>query len=160
MLNRIIATLLILGLAGAALADSARHPLAQIDLPAAPTLGLDLDRLDWGGTTLSYSMAWSGGRNSSLGLLTKDLRIPLGETLNFNTRFGLAFSPNTGLDGEAAPTQLVLPYAALDWRPSEHIHMHLEYSRGGTGLWPDTRPLGYWSREPFERLRDEGAESP
>ena len=54
------------------------------------------------------------------GLLTRDLRIPLGAQLDFNARFGLAFSPSAQqLGGEEGGPRFVLPYAALDWRPGK-----------------------------------------
>ncbi len=136
MPTRLIATLLLLALPALALADSEIHPLATQTLNSTPTLGLTSDLLQWGNTSISYSSAWAGGEQFSLGMLTKDLRMPLAKGLDFNARFGVAFMAGSGLNGlngEPSNTQLVLPYAALDWRPSENMHLHLSFSQGGYG---------------------------
>jgi hypothetical protein len=125
------------------------HPLG-----ALPTLGtsgggaaLGLDRFQWGPTTLSYSQSWGGGQSRSLGMLTRDLRVPLGGNLDFNTRFGVAFTPNAGLSGQEQAGQFVLPYAALDWRPTESFLLHVEVGQGlGHSLYDPFAPLG-WQRD-------------
>lgn len=142
-----LALLALLGLPTLALAESPVHPLAALPTPGVSG-SLGLDRLQWGATALSYSQSWSAGRSSSLGLLTKDLRVPLGRTLDFNARFGLAFEPGaqslgTGEQG----ARFVLPYAALDWQPSENFQMHLEVGQG-TGLYDPFGVYG-WHRSPF-----------
>lgn len=148
-IRRTLALLVLLGLPAAVLAETPSHPLAALPtLGASSSLGLGLDRLQWGATALSYSQSWSAGRSYSLGLLTKDLRVPLGSTLDFNARFGLAFEPGaqslgTGEQG----ARFVLPYAALDWQPSDNFQMHLEVGQGA-GLYDPFGVYG-WRRSPF-----------
>jgi hypothetical protein len=151
MLKRTIIILAILGLARAGLAETAGHPLAMETLSTPASLGLDSNWLQWGSTSVSYSSSWMGGDQSSLGLLTKDLRVPLGRNLDFNARFGLAFSPGAGLGNDQGATRLVLPYAALDWRPSENTRLHIEFSQGtgnGFGYAPYS-PLSSWAGDPW-----------
>jgi hypothetical protein len=143
--RRFLASLLLLAVAVPALAETPLNPLAQSSpLLASPQLGLGLDRLQWGPTAVSYSQSWGAGESHSLGLLTRDLRIPLGAQLDFNARFGLAFSPSAQrLDSEQG-ARFVLPFAALDWRPGDNFLLHLEVGQGG-GLYD---PLGFsdWRR--------------
>lgn len=125
------------------------HPLGALSTfgvsDGAATLGLD--RFEWGSTTLSYSQSWGGGQSRSLGMLTRDLRVPLGQNLDFNTRFGVAFTPNAGLSGQEQGGQFVLPYAALDWRPTDSFLLHLEVGQGlGNSLYDPYSPLG-WRRD-------------
>ena len=129
-------------------ANETLHPLGALPTLGAaggvPTLGFD--RLQWGPTTLSYSQSWGGGQSRSLGMLTRDLRVPLGGNLDFNTRFGVAFTPNAGLSGQEQSGQFVLPYAALDWRPSDSFLFHVEVGQGlGGSLYDAYSPLG-WQR--------------
>jgi hypothetical protein len=143
---RLLACLLLLALAAPVLADTALNPLAQaLPITSSPQLGLGLDRLQWGPTAISYSQSWSAGESHSLGLLTRDLRIPLGAQLDFNARFGLAFSPGAQqLSSEEGGPRFVLPYAALDWRPGESFILHLEVGQGG-GLYDPFAPYGWRS---------------
>jgi hypothetical protein len=111
------------------------HPFAIKEEP----IGMDLSfgRLEWGRTTLAYSHSWMGGQSYSQALLLKDLRAPLVQGLDFHARFGLAFSPGAGWEGTGRQPELVLPYAALHWQPSENFQMRLEYSQpGAAGLYP------------------------
>lgn len=162
MPKRVLAALMVLALPALGLADTATHPLATRALPGTPTLGLSNDLLQWGSTSLSYSSAWAGGEQFSLGLLTKDLRVPLGQGLDFNARFGVAFTPGTGnaASGDASSTRLVLPYAALDWRPTENTHLHLSFSQGGYGNYGFSRHgVGY--ADPWmPTFRKDEAETP
>lgn len=118
------------------------HPFAISE----PAQGLDLSfgRLEWGRTSLSYSQAWSEAGSFSQGLLLKELCAPLTSQLDFRAQFGLAFTPGTGPDGEPRQPELVIPYAALNWEPSDHFQLRLEYSHfGSTG----SHPFGALGRE-------------
>lgn len=151
----LLTCLLLLALAAPALAETPLGPLAlSAPIQGSPQLGLGLDRLQWGPTALSYSQSWSAGETSSLGLLTRDLRIPLGGQLDFNARFGLAFTPGASqLAGEQGGARFVLPYAALDWRPGENFILHLEVGQGG-GLYDPLTPYGWRSGGLLSPLRD------
>ncbi len=153
MLKRSLIILAILSLARIGAAETIGHPLAMETLPTPASLNLDSDWLQWGATSVSYSSSWMGGNQFSLGLLTKDLRVPLGSKLNINARFGLAFSPGAGLGNDQGATQLVLPYAALDWRPGENMLLHVEFSQGpGNGFGRSSYgPLGAWNGDPWMR---------
>ncbi len=153
--RRFIACLLLLALAQPALAETAANPLALVaPISSSPQLGLGLDRLQWGPSALSYSQSWGGGESRSLGLLTRDLRIPLGAQLDFNARFGLAFSPGDQQWGrEDGGARLVLPYAALDWRPGDNFLLRLEVGQGG-GLYDPLAPFGWRSGGLLSPLRD------
>jgi len=143
-IRRPLALLALLALPALAVADTVAHPFAALPAPGAPSK-LGLDRLQWGTTALSYSQSWSAGRSSSLGLLTKDLRVPLGRGLDFNARFGLAFAPGSqslGTGEEGA--RFVLPFAALDWQPSENLQLRLEVGQG-LGLYDPYAAYG-WRR--------------
>ena len=144
--HRLTACLLLLALAAPALAETAYNPLAQAaPISSSPRLGLGLDRLQWGPSALSYSQSWGSGESHSLGLLTRDLRIPLGTQLDFNARFGLAFSPgDQQLGREDGGARLVLPYAALDWRPGDNFLLRLEVGQGG-GLYDPLAAYGWRS---------------
>ncbi len=152
MLKQTITILAILTLPLAVMAETAKHPLAIETLQAPANLDLGADFLQWGSTNISYSSSWMGGNQYSLGLLTKDLRVPLGANFDFNARFGLAFTPGAGLGADEAATQLVLPYAALDWRPSENTLFHFEFSQG-TGNPYRYTPLGAWAADPLTPRR-------
>jgi len=41
--------------------------------------------------------------------------------------------------------ELVIPYAALSWQPSEHFFLHLEYSQPGEGAMLPYGAGGWWS---------------
>lgn len=128
-----LACLLLVAAVAPAAAESAPHPLAQgapLTLTTSPQLGFGLERLQWGPTTLSYSQSWMGGRSSSLGLLTRDLRVPLGGQLDFSARFGLAFTPSGQQLGGEEGARFVLPYAALDWRPGDSFRLRVEVGQG------------------------------
>jgi len=146
--------LLLLPAIGLAQTD-ALHPLAAPLGGADAGLSLGLNRLDWGPTTLSYSQSWGGGQSQSLGLLTRDLRIPLGGNLDFSTRFGVAFTPGADLSGQQQAGRFVLPFAALDWQPGESFLLHLEVGQGlGSTVWDPFAPLGWRRAELPSSTRD------
>ncbi|MBN2171111.1 MAG: hypothetical protein JW819_07325 [Candidatus Krumholzibacteriota bacterium] len=118
-------------LAAAAAAADAPHPFAKPLDPIAATPGLNLERLEWGPTTLAYSAAWSGGASASQGFLLQELRSVLAPGLTFRARFGLAFTPGAQLSGREGPASFTLPEASLTWRPSEHVTLRLEYQQLG-----------------------------
>jgi len=153
--HRPLACLLLLALAAPALAETALNPLAQAaPMVTSPTLGLGLERLQWGPTAVSYSQSWGAGESRSLGLLTRDLRIPLGAQLDFNARFGLAFTPGAQqLGNEGGGARFVLPFAALDWRPGANFILHLEVGQGG-GLYDPLAPYGWRSGGLLAPLRE------
>lgn len=161
---RCFGLVLLLALPLSAAAEVETHPLAALPQLGVQSPGLGLDRLEWGPAALSYSTSWYAGQSQSLGLLTKDLRIPLGGDWDFNARFGMAFSPDGGLGTEPGRTELVLPYAALDWRPSDSFRLHLEVGQGyGTGFgassWDAFGGRG-WLRPGLAARRGEDAAEP
>ena len=140
----------------------APHPFAKSD--GSAKLGFSLPGIEWGNTTLSYSQAWNGNASASQGLLTKDLFASLAPGLEFRAQFGMQFSPGLGSeDGEAQP-RWVLPYAALNWEPSEHLQFRLEFSQFGTGTGYPTRIYADPFQGPGSSLRQrteaEAADSP
>ena len=130
---------------------TATHPFARSEAPSR--LGFSLPGIEWGSTTLSYSQAWFGGSSASRGLLTKELFAPLAPGLEFQAQFGLQFTPGLGsADGEAQPNW-VLPYAALNWEPSDHFQLRLEYSQYGSGWGSPSRLYSDPFRGPGNHLR-------
>ncbi len=111
------------------------HPFAIT--PESPRLDLSFGRLEWGPTSVLYSQSWSGSQSFGRGYLLKDLRAPLAPGLDFRARFGMAFTPGGGWDGQPRSPELVLPYAALSWEPTENLLLRFEFSHLGSGS-----PLG------------------
>lgn len=151
---RFATALCLLLMSSGVLADATEHPFAKQTAP----VGLDLSfgRLEWGKTTLGYSQSWIGSGSISQGYLLKDLRAPLADGLELNARFGFSFVPGTGLNGASNEAELVIPYAALHWQPSESFQLRLEYSRPGQGAF---HPYGLRSYPEPWYARDE-TESP
>ena len=133
----------LLMVAASAWGQSLEHPFARQEQPVGWRFPLGLE---WGRTTLSYSQTWLGSQSLSQAYLLKDLRAPLASGLTFNARFGLGFSPGGSLNQQQdRQPELVIPYAALSWQPSEHFLLRLEYSHPGQGAIAPYGLGGWWA---------------
>jgi hypothetical protein len=114
------------------------HPFAIEQ--TTPDLKSIPDLFQWGPTSVSYSQSWSGNQSFSRGYLLKDMYARLTGTLDFEARVGLSFTPGTRLDGSSNSSELEIPFAAINWRPSDNFSLRVEYSQGS--YYPDRGFMG------------------